>query len=231
MIVAIMQPYFFPYIGYFQLMRACDVFVVLDDVQYMKGGWINRNRILLGGQPHWLTCPVVKDSVTLNINQRLYKREEGARSVVAAVENAYRKAPHAAQTLADVRTIMEFPDPNVAAFNTHLLRHLHARLGLTSKLLISSQLDKTPALTGEARVIDICRRLGATKYVNAIGGLDLYDRRRFAVAGMELSFLKAKSVPYPQFGGEFVPFLSILDVLMFNAPDDVGRLLEGFDLI
>jgi hypothetical protein len=228
--VAVMQPYFFPYIGYFQLMRACDVFVVLDDVQYMKGGWINRNRILLGGQPHWLTFPVVRDSVTLDINQRAYQSGEGERKrVLDAVENAYRRAPLFASAMDDVRAVMSYPDCNVAAFNTHLLRTLHRRLGLTCQILVSSELPKTGGLKGVERVIDLCLTLGATRYVNASGGVDLYDSDRFAREGLELSFIRARTVTYEQFRNPFVPFLSIIDVMMFNSPETVSVMLDEYD--
>jgi hypothetical protein len=230
--VAIMQPYFFPYLGYLQLMCSCDLFVILDDVQYMKGGWINRNRILVGGQPGWLTFPVEKDSIQLQINERSYAAGEGPRStILAQLDNAYRKAPHHGSVMPLVEAVMAFEDTNVAGFNTNLLRTLHERLDLGCTLLVSSQLDKDPALTGQERVIDMCRRLGATQYINAIGGMALYDRESFGRHDIDLKFVRGWLAPYPQLGAPFVPGLSIIDVMMFNAPSELPALLDDYELV
>jgi hypothetical protein len=232
MIASIMQPYFFPYIGYLQLLRAADVFVLLDDVQYIKGGWINRNRILLGGKPHWLTFPVEKASLQLRINERSYQASEANRnSILHALANAYRKAPHAEAVLNDAAEIMAFENANVAAFNRNLIERVAERLGIEVRILSSSEMETTPDLRGQDRVIDICRRLGAETYVNSIGGTGLYQADAFAANGIELKFLKARPQPYRQFGDGFVPFLSILDVLMFNAPDEASNLLNAYDFV
>jgi hypothetical protein len=227
-----MQPYFFPYLGYLQLMRSCDLFVILDDVQYMKGGWINRNRILVGGQPGWLTLPVEKDSIQLQINQRSYAPGEGPRSTIRAqIANAYRRAPHRASVMPLVETVMAFEDRNVAGFNTHLLRRLHERLELRCEIVVSSALEKEPGLAGQERVIDMCRRLGASRYINAIGGMELYDRDSFGRQGIDLKFVRGQLAPYPQLGAPFVPGLSIIDVMMFNGPAELPALLDDYELV
>jgi hypothetical protein len=231
-IAAIMQPYFFPYIGYFQLMKAVDVFVFYDDVQYMKGGWINRNRILADGEPAWLTLPVRRASVTLPINQRHYLLDgEEISTIKQRLRTSYEKAPFYAQTFPLLSELLDFDDSNVAFFNMHLLIALAGELDINCRFVKSSELDKTPHLKGQEKVLDVCRRLGVTQYVNSIGGFDLYDPQAFAEAGMELSFLHARATDYAQAGQAHVPFLSIIDVLMFKSFEGTKPLLREYDAI
>jgi WbqC-like protein family len=228
MIVSIMQPYFFPYIGYFQLIFHSDVFVFLDDVQYIKGGWINRNRILHDGGPRWLTRPVRKAAYHLAINQRYY--QPGAARVLRRVEAAYGNAPHFAKVFPVVADLLSFPDANVAAFNINLLTRISALLAIRRRFIVSSAMVKDESLTGPRRVVDMCHRLGATHYVNPIGGAHLYRPPHFAAAGVTLSFLQPTVPNYPQFGQEPVRDLSIIDALMFNGDGAVVRLLRKYRL-
>lgn len=232
MIAAIMQPYFFPYVGYFQLMKAVDVFVFYDDVQYMKGGWINRNRILVDGEPVWLTLPVRRASITLPINQRHYLLDgEEICAIRQRLRVSYEKAPAYAETFSTLNELLAFDDSNVAKFNMNLLTVLARKLDINCRFVASSELDKTPGLKGQGKVIDICRRLGATRYVNSIGGFDLYDPQGFRRAGVELSFLRARTTNYAQAGQSHVPFLSIIDALMFNSFERTTPLLHEYDAI
>jgi hypothetical protein len=231
-IAAIMQPYFFPYIGYFQLMKAVDVFVFYDDAQYMKGGWINRNRILVNGGPSWLTLPIRRASVTLPINQRHYLLDGGEISAIQQrLRDSYEEAPAYVASFPMLSELLNFEDSNVAAYNKHLLAVLASRLDIKCRFVASSELDKTPGLKGQQKVVDICRRLGITHYINSIGGLDLYDPQIFRRAGIELSFLRARPVTYTQAGQPHVPFLAIIDVLMFNSFEQTKPLLNEFDSI
>ena len=232
MIVALVQPYFFPYIGYFQLMRAVDCFVFYDDAQFMKGGWVNRNRILLEGRAAWWTFPVESADYRLPILERAYAWSDKTVGALAAkVENAYRKAPHFHAVFPQLQARLQERIPNVAGFNRRHLQWLAQDLGIGCRFLASSELDKDPALDGQDRVIDICKRLGATRYINPIGGLELYDAGAFERAGIELSFIKARPTDYAQFGEPHVPFLSIVDVLMFNTPERSRALLGHCDLV
>ena len=231
--VAVMQPYFFPYIGYFQLMAACDVFLVFDDAQYIDRGWVNRNRILLNGTAQWITAPVAAASHELRILERQYLlRDRMALRLPSRIAGAYRSAPFFAQTMPLIEDILAFPHPGVAAFNTHLLRRLAAHLGIATPIRPTSEMDKDDSLVGgERRVIDICSRLGATAYINPIGGRDLYSTGTFAEHGIELRFLSCEVQPYPQFGAPHVPYLSIIDVLMFNDLPAVRGMLEQYALL
>lgn len=232
MIVAVMQPYLFPYIGYFQLMHAVDCFVFHDDVQYIKGGWINRNRILMNGDPTWITLPVTKASAYLAINQRHYRdpSENGA-AIVRKLRAHYAKAPHFHDTMALVEACMDCTNDNVADFNQQALRRLSEALGITCRFEMASRLDFPKHLKGEERVIAICRSLGADRYINPIGGLDLYDNKVFQDAGMSLRFLRAEPSAYPQITAPHVPFLSIIDVLMFNTMAQARTLLDTYKIV
>jgi hypothetical protein len=226
--VASMQPYFLPYLGYFQLLSHCDVFVLLDDVQYVKRRWINRNRILVDGAPHWLTLPVQEASSQLPINGRHYRLDRVIiDKMLRRIEAAYRRAPHFAAVFPPLADMLNFADTNVAAFNANLVARLAAMLGVGTPLALSSSIVEGANLAGQDRIIEICRRLDATDYLNPIGGAGLYQADRFAEAGLGLRFLRPTIEPYRQFCPATVPDLSVVDALMFNDAAELGRLLQS----
>jgi hypothetical protein len=230
MIAAIMQPYFFPYIGYFQLMKAVDVFVFYDDVQYMKGGWVNRNRIRVNDEPVWLTFPVERLGLASLINDRRYLIDETTIAKFSGVlEAAYAKAPGYQEVAPVVRSLLKFDNLNVAAFNANLLTALARTLDIRCRFLMASAVGKPANLKGKERVIDICRRLNATRYVNAIGGTDLYQPGDFERLGLQLSFLRTTAAP-ASFCGEPI-HLSILDTLMCNGFAHTGEMMTQYELI
>lgn len=230
--VAIMQPYFFPYLGYFQLIAASDVFVLHDDVQYIKGGWVNRNRILLNGESRMITLPVQKDAYGLSINARSYVQDNQAyKDIINLIKQAYSKAPYFQQVLLLLNEILMFEDRNVAHFNENLIRRIADYLGIKSKIINSSGMEKNNRLAGEPRVLEICKRLGATDYTNPQGGQSLYDTATFRDAGIDLRFLFMRPTPYPQRAAGFVTYLSIIDVLMELEPTAIQRYLAEFDLV
>ena len=221
-----MQPYFFPYIGYFQLIAASDIFVIQDAVQYIKGGWINRNRILdRKGEEVWITLPVAAASHKLLILDREYLLQIGsARRVLRQIENAYLKAPYFKDAFPLVQEITKCEEPNVATFNSRLLKSMAVRLGLRTRFVRSSELPTTPELRGQARVIDLCRRLGATCYVNPIGGRDLYEANVFRDCGVSLGFLRTTIEPRQ---ARF-PYLSIIHTLMTESDAAISDLLASY---
>jgi hypothetical protein len=230
--LAIMQPYFLPYIGYFQLLRAVDVFVVYDDVQFMKGGWIERNRMLVNGAPHWFRLTLEKASHKLDINRRFFAEDIDSqkKALLYKVHCAYAKAPHCAESMALLEEILAGDERNVAAMLARSLRILCRHLAIDTELRLSSEMVKNAGLTGEARVIDMVQQQGAGHYVNAAGGQALYDRENFAHHGIRLSFLQSRPIAYRQYGHDFVPWLSILDVLMFNSVEQTREFLLECDL-
>lgn len=231
MIVAIMQPYFFPYIGYFQLMASVDCFIFYDDAQYIKGGWVNRNRILRNGEPAWWTFPIVRDNYLLPIRQRQYARSpEQVNSLLGKLEAAYRKAPHFHSLYRLANDYLRADDATVSSFNYVHLTEIARRLGIGCDFLVSSQFEQDRSLTGQARVIDICRRVGATRYLNSSGGTGLYDATTFAHANIELGFMQPSITNYLQMNEPHVPFLSIVDVLMFNSIEQACAMIDKRDV-
>jgi hypothetical protein len=150
--------------------------------------------------------------------------------VMRRIEAAYRKAPQFEATFPLIEELLNFGDANVAAFNVNLIRRIAARLALRTRFVLSSAMVKDGTLAGQERVIDMCRRLGATHYVNPIGGVNLYRPDRFAAASIQLSFLQTVASTYPQFGQTPVPDLSIIDILMFNSDEAVACLLRKYRL-
>jgi hypothetical protein len=234
-LLAVMQPYFFPYIGYFQLVARSDLFVFYDDVQFARNsrsGWMNRNAVLLNGAPHWLTYPISKGHQLELIRERRYRAaDEDRQKVRNLLTSAYRRAPNFAPVFALVEEILEFPDVRVGAFNANLVERLAQYLGLTTRFMSSSDLAYDRERKGPERILAICEALGARAYVNAIGGMELYDPVLFEARGVELRFLRPAVRPYRQFGEGFVPNLSIIDVLMFCPADEVRAMLAEHELI
>lgn len=231
--LAIMQPYIFPYIGYFQLINAVDQFVVHDDVQWIKGGWINRNRILVQGKPHYIALPMQDGSHLLKINERAFsidiKRQK--EKILRQIEGAYRKAPCFDTVMRVVSDCFAYQEQNASAFIVNSLRICCDFLGIQTPFVLSSGLDKRNDLRGQDRIIEINLVLGASHYINPIGGIELYGEAQFAANDLRLSFIKARNIRYEQFGiGEFVPFLSIIDVMMFNTQEQIAQLLSQYDL-
>jgi hypothetical protein len=230
MTLAIMQPYLFPYLGYWQLLALADEFVVYDDVQFIKNGWINRNRILLDGAPSWITLPVQHDSMHLPINRRRFTADfsERKQHVVRKLDHAYRRAPHLAAAMELVAESFACTDDNVAAFVTHTLACVCRRLGIRTTMRMASSLQSGPSLHGADRVFAIAREVGADTFVNPAGGRKLYAPAAFQDAGLRLRFLEPPAdIAYPQSSGGFVPFLSVLDAMAFNPPETVRRFLHA----
>lgn len=232
--VALMQPYLFPYLGYFQLIQSVDLFIAYDDVQWIKGGWINRNRILADGQPAYLTLPVKKGSLKDKINQREFIEdiENKKAEILELLMEYYGNAPYFNQAFGVVRKSLNFNEPTVSLFVFNSIKVICEYIGIGTEMILSSSIkNKNSTLRGQDRVIDIVESMGATQYINAVGGQDLYDREVFANHGIELSFIKSGENSYKQLGDSFVPGLSIIDVMMFNSPDEIREMLQDYELI
>lgn len=229
--IGIMQPYFLPYIGYWQMIAACDAFVIYDDIQYTKKGWVNRNRMLVNGHDEMFTLPVKSGPSEADIINRTLADDFDRQKFLRKIAEVYRKAPHFKEGYALLEKIIQCPDQNLFRFLFHSIQQVMAYLGIETPLIISSTLNVPREAKGQDRVIATCKAAGGDAYLNPIGGLDLYDRDAFAAQGVQLNFHKARPVSYAQFGAEFVPFLSILDVVMFNAPSDIASFLKEWDEI
>jgi hypothetical protein len=231
--LAIMQPYLFPYLGYFQLIKVVDIFVIHDDVQYIKGGWINRNRILLNHQAHLFSFSIKKAPAHLNINQRNFGDDFVTRKkrFLEKIRFAYCNAPYYSRTMNLIKEILDYQELNVSLFIINSLKRLCMAINILTPFCLSSELNKNQYLKGEQRVIDINKNMGASHYVNPIGGTELYSPAEFARNGIRLNFIQSKLSAYTQFNQGFVPDLSIIDVLMFNSRDMINRLINEYDLV
>jgi WbqC-like protein len=231
MIVGIMQPYFFPYIGYFQLLSHCDVFVFHDDVRYIKGGWINRNRIISDRGAFWITFPVLRAPHDVAIKERYYTADSEARHrLLRRIVAAYRTASRFKKIYPLIEQIMCFADTNVAAFNIQLIHRIAAHLEIQTPLVLSSKLPKNDSLVGQERVIEICRTLSATHYVNLIGGRQLYDSDDFSRAGLKLGFLEPAVLCSADPSDSAMP-LSILDDLMHKEQEILIKDLKDYKIV
>ena len=231
--VAIMQPYFFPYIGYFQLINAVDKFVIYDNIEYTKKGWINRNRILKEGVDLLISLPLKKDSDFLFVNQR-YLADDWSKSkqkLINSIKESYRKAPHFEDTFNLVQEIFNYSNSNLFEFILHSVLQTCKFIGIETEIIVSSTLDYNNELKSEEKVIAICKSIEATQYINSIGGVELYNKNNFSGQGIELNFIKSKPIIYNQFKNEFVPWLSIIDVMMFNSREAVAGFLNQKELL
>ncbi len=232
MTAAVMQPYFFPYVGYFQLIAAADVFVVYDNIQYTKQGWINRNRILRDGAAALLSLPLKQASDYLDVRERELAASFRRDKMLNQIRASYRQAPYFDATFPLIETVVGYDENNLFRFLHHSIVKVCEYLGLTTVMRVSSQIAIDHGLRGQDKVIAICRALGAAIYVNTIGGVELYSREAFRAEGIQLQFIRSLPFEYPQFGGAFVPSLSIIDVLMFNPVETVrARVVAGHELI
>lgn len=230
--LAIMQPYFFPYIGYMQLLNAADRFVILDDVNFINKGWINRNRILLNNAPHLFTLPLVKASQNrLICDIEILHDERFVARFLSQLQHTYSKQPAYTEVRALISSILTLPYGNLADYLAQSLRIICNYLGIEVEMIRSSSLVKDAELKGVARILTICEQMGATQYVNAIGGRELYSHHDFLQRDIDLSFLKTAEITYTQLGGPFITDLSIIDLLMFNPKERVRDFLTQFELL
>jgi len=227
--LAIMQPYLFPYIGYFQLINAVDTFVIYDDVNFIKGGWINRNFILSQGKPSRITLQLQGASSNKLINQVTVGNNKN--KLLKSIQQSYSKAPQYAIVYPLIEKVIQYEEINVAKYLDYSLRKICDYLNIKVQWCLSSDLQKDDSLRGQGKVLEICKELGASHYINVPGGKELYNQDSFIQQDMSLSFIEPKSIDYQQFGGDFVPHLSIIDVMMFNSKEQCQRLLQEYSLV
>lgn len=227
--LAIMQPYLFPYLGYFQLIRTVDVFVVYDDVNYINRGWINRNNILVQGKAQLFTMELEGASQNKLINEV----GVGGRNdkLLKTIRLNYSKAPYFRQVFPVIEDILNNEEKNLARFLDYQLKQICAYFGFRPLWINSSDVEKDVSLRAQDKILAICEVLGATHYINVPGGKELYERKSFEERGIELSFIQPRPIKYLQFGKDFMPHLSIIDVMMFNDRMQCAKLLEEYDLV
>ncbi|MBM4144876.1 MAG: WbqC family protein [Nitrospira sp.] len=230
--IGIMQPYFLPYIGYFHLIQAVDQFIVYDNIQYTKKGWINRNRFLQNGKDVIFSIPLKKDSDFLDIKDREISADFKKDNLLNQIREAYRRAPYFAQTFSLVEQIVRYEESNLFRFIHNSIVRTCEYLRIGTELVASSNVPIDHSLKNQDKVLALCEAVSATTYVNAIGGMELYSKDTFREKRIDLKFIKSKPFEYPQFGNEFVPWLSIIDVMMFNPLDTIQTCITtNYELI
>lgn len=228
--LAIMQPYIFPYIGYFQLINAVDKFVVYDNIQFTKKGWINRNRILVNGKDDYITLPLKKDSDYLNVDQRKLSDSFATEKIKLSrrIAESYRKAPEFSSIFPLVEAAVNDESENLFDYIFQSLQVVCSFLDIKTEFIKSSIIPINHQLKAQDKVIAICEALGASQYINPVGGVELYSKKIFQQHHIELNFIKSNTIEYPQFNNEFVPWLSIIDVMMFNSKERIQQYLQSF---
>lgn len=232
--LAIMQPYVFPYLGYFQLINTVDKFVVYDDVTYIKGGWINRNKILIGGKENLFTIPLSGASSNKEIKELLLNETNFPKwksKFLKSLNQSYASAPHFDKAYPIVEEILNSSTNSISVLAYNSLKHICDYLDIKTEFVKSSAIYKNDNLSGIDRVLDICSIENSKHYINPIGGRILYDKRRFIEQGILLNFIKTDDIVYPQFNNKFVKNLSIIDILMFNSVEQIRQHLQKHELV
>ncbi|ANU11033.1 hypothetical protein A1A1_07654 [Planococcus antarcticus DSM 14505] len=231
--VGIMQPYFFPYIGYWQLIKAVDTYVIYDDVNYKKKGWINKNNILVNGEEKAISLKMSKVSQNKRINEieidndLIYNKK-----LLKTIKETYCKAPYFKEVYILMEKVINQEELNLAKYLTNSIIEVCTYLDLHTHILLSSDLKKSENLKGQDKLIEICNMLSADQYVNAYGGLSLYSPLDFESKGVKLEIIKTNDISYQQKEvKKFVPNLSIIDVMMFNSPKEINSMLDDFTII
>jgi len=229
--LAIMQPYFLPYIGYFQLISAVDLFIVYDNIKYTKKGWINRNRMLQNGKDVMFSLPLRSDSDYLNVCDRYLAVDFNRDKLLSQFKGAYCRAPYFEETFQLVEDIVRFEEANLFRYLYNSIVTICWHLGITTKIKISSDIAIDHDLKSQDKVLALCEATGASTYMNTIGGLELYSKEKFRESGIELNFIKSKPFEYQQLIEPFIPWLSIIDVMMFNSLNVIQSRLSKFYLV
>ncbi len=230
--VAIMQPYFLPYIGYFQLMASVDKFIVYDDVNYINRGWINRNRLLLNGAAHTFTIPLIAASQNKLICEiELVGQNSWRDKLMRTIRQSYKQAPCYTSVSELLESLINYPAMRLDEFLLNSLNEIVRYLSLDVEIVSTSRFYNNAQLKGQERILNICQHEHADIYINPIGGIELYDRASFLEQDIQLYFLRSRPISYSQGKTEHIPWLSILDVLMFNELTAVRQLLTETDLV
>lgn len=233
MILGMMQPYFYPYLGYWQLMNAVDEYIIYDDVNFIKGGWIHRNRIKINGEPQYINLTIRKASQNKKINELELNMDEKARlALLNKVRSAYGKAPYFKEAFEVFERTIRCEETNLAAFLAFCNREIAKYLGITTPIYTCTELGLDNSLKFQDRILDICKSRGSTGYINAIGGRELYEHEPFDAIGCPISFLRMNDdIEYQQLGkGDYIQGLSILDVMMNNSQEEIHQMLERYTI-
>lgn len=253
--LAIMQPYFMPYIGYFQAISAVDKYILYSNLNFIKEAWMNRNRLLLkDGRIYQFTVPLLHKSSNQMIGEvKIDNTKPWAKNLLLTIASNYNKSPYFSETYPLLEELLNRRYDFLYELNAACVTGIADFLGLrtvieydNSRFLDMEEdlstidthgyerfpyMEKTSPIKKTARVIEMCRREGAQTFINAIGGQALYDKVEFSKYGIDLKFVKTGEIAYPQHHDFQEPNLSIIDVLMFNGKEGTRELLEKYTLV
>lgn len=232
--IAVMQPYLFPYVGYFQMIKSVNQFVFYDDVNFIKQGWINRNKVLVGNKEFLFTVPLqnansfcmIKDTL---INDKFY--DSWNSKFQMTIQQSYKKAPFFKDVNELIINVLNKEHMYISDLSIESITAISKYLGLKIEFFKSSERYNNRSLKRQERLLDICKKENATKYINALGGQELYSKESFQENGVELHFIKTLPIEYKQFNNEFISSLSMIDILMFNSVEEVIKMLNCYELV
>lgn len=232
--LAIMQPYFMPYIGYFQLIKSVDKFIFYDDVTFIKQGWINRNQVLINNKAKMFSIPLGNASSNVlikdvEISSNGY--DKWKKSFLNTLTFSYGKAKKYNKVYALIQNILQDKPNKISDLSIKSIMEVSNYLGLDTNFEVCSNFYSNNNLSGQNRVLDICLNENAKTYINPIGGMQLYSKDVFIEKNIELFFIETIKSEYMQLSGDFVPFLSIIDILMFNDVEEIHHQLDNYILI
>lgn len=222
-----MQPYFLPFVGYFQLIASVDKFVVYDDVAFIKRGWINRNTLFVNGQRYLMTIPLSNGKRGVLIRDLIiaHKANNWKNQLLKTVRLAYSRAPFFSEVFPWFESQILSPHNSICQLNIESLLWVCKRNGISTEFVTSSTIYGNQTMGRSERLVDICKKEGGTCYINAIGGKELYDQEQFTPSKIKLRFIASSTPPYPQSTKVFAPGLSILDAMMHLAPEQINEMM------
>lgn len=233
--VSVMQPYLFPYVGYFQLINSIDKFVFYDDVNYIKQGWINRNKVLVNGKETLFTVPLKKASSFSKINEieihpNLYNKWKN--KFYKTLSQSYQKSDHFNKVFPIVEKVFDQEYDSISGMAINSIKSVTDYLGFEKEFYISSKdFPDTAEEDRSDRLIKIVGELCSDNYINNSGGKELYDKTYFKNNGVNLLFIEPELSEYKQDSESFIKGLSIIDVLMNNSKEEIKEILNKYELV
>lgn len=233
--LALMQPYFFPYIGYFMLIKHSDKFIIFDTAQFIRRGWINRNRVLkLNGEPVYINALIHKAPIKTEIKQiKLNYKEDWKSKILAQLEIYKKTAPYYKEVINFLKGCFEYETDSLSDLNCYTLKETSKYLNIKCDIEILSEmsLEIDPVNESDEWGLNVSKAMNAKEYLNAPGGISFYDRDKYTANGISIKFIKPNLKPYNQKTREFVPGLSIIDVMMFNSIEEINIMLDNYEVI
>lgn len=235
--LGIMQPYFMPYLGYFSLIKNTDEFILFDTVQFIRHGWIERNRILKpNGGWQYFQVPIIKESGrdTIIKDIKINNSENWKSKILAQLQHYKKRSPYYNKVVELLNDVFKLEYNDIVALNRVSLERICRYLGIDKKLSVFSEkcLDIAPVNAPDEWALNICKAIDrADEYWNPVGGLSFFDKSKYQNAGIKICFQEMILTPYRQLGSEFEPGLSIVDVMMFNSPESINEMLDNYRLL